>query len=209
MKDETAPGSSGTSDRGGHNGGSGGDNSPLQTRAAFIKNWDWESIVRINRGACERGRAQHGINSETGAACKTAWETQRQTVLSLETTFDFLKSCHRQAPFLFFNGNTFASIGRELAIVLFSDLPGARRREVSSAVGHYIAGVLDRESMVEIINSLCKTSTLSVGDRVKTLKGSKRGIIIRLLNDGRVVWQIDGSQTELIALPETLLPEKA
>jgi hypothetical protein len=32
--------------------------------------------------------------------------------LTLLETFQFLKSCHRRAPFLFFNGNTFAEIGR-------------------------------------------------------------------------------------------------
>jgi hypothetical protein len=66
-----------------------------------------------NRGACERGRAQHGVNSEAGKACEEDWEKQKTIVLSLQETFDLLKSFHRRAPFLFFNGNTFATIGRE------------------------------------------------------------------------------------------------
>jgi hypothetical protein len=65
--------------------------------------------------------------------------------LTLAETLDFLFRCHRRAPFLFFNGNTFATIGRELALALFSDLPPSRKREVSSAIAHYIAGVLDRK----------------------------------------------------------------
>ncbi len=52
---------------------------------------------------------------------------------------------HRKAPFLFFNGNTFATIGRELSFALFSDLVPGRKREVGSAVAHYIAGVLDKD----------------------------------------------------------------
>jgi len=74
-----------------------------------------------------------------------------------------------------------------------------------SAVAHYIAGVLGRESMVEIVEGLCESAELKPGDRVKTLRGSTRGIIVGLLEDGRVVWRPDGSASELTALPESLL----
>ena len=33
-------------------------------------------------------------------------------------------------PFLFFNGNTFTDVGRQLAAALFADLPTGRRRNV-------------------------------------------------------------------------------
>jgi hypothetical protein len=127
--------------------------------------------------------------------------------VTLGETFDRLRSFHRKAPFLFFNGNTFATIGRELSFVLFSDLAPVRKREVSSAVAHYIAGVLDREAMVEVIESLSRSSELKPGDRVKTLRGSTHGIVTRILEDGRVVWRPDGTKAELIGLPEGLLPE--
>jgi hypothetical protein len=207
MKDEIETGPAGAPDSSGHSGGGGGDSSPLQTRAAFIKNWEWQSVVRINRGTCERGGAQHGLNSETSSACAAEWETQRQQVVTLGETFDFLKRCHRQAPFLFFNGNTFAAIGRELGRALFSDLPATRNREVTSAIAHYISGVLDREAMVEIVEGMCASASLQPGDRVKSLRGSARGVIKRVLEDGRLVWQADGSHTELTALPDTLLKE--
>jgi hypothetical protein len=90
---------------------------------------------------------------------------------------------------------------------VFADLVTGRRREVMSAVAHYIAGVLDREAMVEIVGSLCETASFQPGDRVKTLRGSTHGRIVRLLEDGRVVWQPDGSQSELTALPKSLTRE--
>lgn len=74
-----------------------------------------------------------------------------------------------------------------------------------SAVAHYIAGVLDRERMVEIVEGLCEAAELKPGDRVKTLRGSTRGVLVRVLDDGRVVWRPDGSASELTALPESLL----
>jgi hypothetical protein len=208
MSDETENRPTGTPNRGGHPPGGGGISSPLQARAEFLKNWDWNAIIGINRGACQRGGAQHGINSEAGAACAAEWETLRSQTLTLGETFDRLRTFHRKAPFLFFNGNTFATIGRELSFVLFSDLVPGRKREVGSAVAHYIAGVLDREPMEQIIETLSQTTDFKPGDRVKTLRGSLQGQIVQILEDGRVVWRPDDADSELTCLPESLILAK-
>ena len=204
MGDEAAIGSAGTPDGPGHTGGGAGEQSPLQARAQFLKNRSWELVVGLNRGACARGGAQHGFNRETQAAIASEWAEKQASTLSFAESLDFLRHCHRSAPFLFFNGNTFADVARQIAAALFADLPTGRRRVVTSAVAHYVAGVLDRESMVEIVESLCESASFQPGDRVKTLRGSTQGVIIRLLDDGRVVWQPDGSRSELTALPESL-----
>ena|SRR5258706_10524673 len=208
MSDETANRFAGASDSGGHSGRSRSEPAPLQSRAKFLQNWDWSSVTQINGGLCERGRAQRGINSETHAAAAQEWEKRRASELTLLETFQFLQSCHRVAPFLFYNGNTFAEIGRALTTALFHELPFHRRKEASSAIAHFITGVLDRESMVSIVESLCETAELKPGDRVKTLRGSISGVILKILDDGRIVWQPDGTKSELTALPESLLREE-
>ena len=58
--------------------------------------------------------------------------------------------------------------------------------------------------MVGIVESLCESAAFQPGDPVMTLRGSTRGVILRLLEDGRVVWRPDGSSAEVIALPESL-----
>jgi hypothetical protein len=88
-----------------------------------------------------------------------------------------------------------------------SAVPASRLRQITSAIAHFIAGVLDRESMVRIVEELCRISDLQVGQRVKTLGGSMRGVIVRVLDDGRVAVRVDGSSSEMISLPENLLPE--
>ena len=208
MADEAANRSVGTSDGGGHSQGSRGEPASLQSRAYFLKNWSWASVTEINGGLCERGRAQRGFNSETHKAVEEEWERRRASELTLLETFQFLKSCHRRAPFLFFNGNTFAEIGRALATALFADLKFQRRKEASSAVAHFITGVLAEEMMLAMIESLFETANFQPGDRVKTLRGSTRGVIKQMLDDGRVVWQPEGTRSELIALPESLVLEK-
>jgi hypothetical protein len=201
---ETSSGSAGAPDREGFSGRGGGEQSPLQTRASFLKNWSWEFVVRANRAACERGCAQHGFNSEAGKACSIRWEEKRSEDQTLTELFDLLREFHRAAPFLFFNGNTFADIARTICSALFADLPAIRRREVVSAVAHYVAGVLDRNSTISIVESLCQSATLEPGDRVQTLRGSTSGIITRLLDDGRVAWRPDSAKVDLLALPESL-----
>ena len=208
MGDETEIGSAGAPDGGGRAGGSQGEPAPLQSRAHFLQNWSWLSVTQIHDGLCERGRAQRGFNSETHSATAETWEEARSSELTLLETFRFLKSCHRRAPFLFFNGNTFGEIGRALANALFSDLPLHRRKEASSSVAHFITGTLDEESLVTVIESLNEAADWKPGDRVKTLRGTTRGIILRLTDDGRVVWRPEGTTSELLALPESLLREK-
>ncbi len=208
MTDEAETRPAGAPDRPGHSGGGAGEQSPLQARAQFLKNRSWDLVTSLNQGACARGSAQHGQNSESHAAVAADWEVKRQQVLSLDETIEFLRQCHRRAPFLFFNGNTFADVGRALVDLVFAELPTGRRREVMSAVAHYIAGVLDRDAMVEIVESLCQSAEFQAGDRVKTLRGSTGGVILRVLPDGRVSWRPDGSNSELIALPESLLRKR-
>ncbi len=59
--------------------------------------------------------------------------------------------------------------------------------------------------MVEIVESLSESADFKPGGRVKTLRGSARGVILSVLSDGRVAWQPDGSESALVALPESLL----
>lgn len=91
---------------------------------------------------------------------------------------------------------------------LMRELPAGRLRQVTSAAAHYIAGVMDRDAMVQIIEELCRAADLVVGTRVKTLGGSVRGVITRVLDDGRVAVRPDGSAGEMISLPENLLREE-
>ena len=91
---------------------------------------------------------------------------------------------------------------------VFVEFPHSRRRQAASLAAHYVACVLDRQSVEGGLLELSTLANYGIGDRVKTLKGSVRGVIVNLLPDGRVAWRIDGSQTDLIALPESLLIEK-
>jgi hypothetical protein len=188
--------------------GSTGEPTSVQGRAPFLQNWNWQSVILINERLCRGGGAQHGKNSETHARCEDEWNQGHGQDRSLLETLDWLRSFHRKAPFLFFNGNTFAEIARTLTDVLFAEFPRGRRREAASLAAHYVAGVLDREPVTDGIVALADAANFKPGDRVKTLKGSLSGTVRKILADGRIEWRPDGQDAELTALPESLLREK-
>ena len=50
--------------------------------------------------------------AETKKRAAASGKKSSTEVSSLDETIEFLRQCHRRAPFLFFNGNTFADVGR-------------------------------------------------------------------------------------------------
>ena len=204
MSDEIEIRSSREGDAGDGDGERAGEQSPLQGRAAFIKNWDWQFVASFNRGACERGKAQFGHNSEAYERVRQRWETVHPKTLTLGEALNFLLQCHRAAPFLFFNGNTFGEIARRMVDAIYVEFPLSRRREAGSLAAHFVAGVLDGKSMESGLITLAQLADFKPGDRVQTLRGSMSGTIVRVEPDGRVVWRAD-SGAELTALPESLL----
>src|SRR5712692_7520179 len=83
MPDETEIRPGGEDHAGDAHGERAGQPSPLQGRAAFIKNWDWQLVASLNRGSCNRGKALHGNNSETHERVRQRWDERRPRELTL------------------------------------------------------------------------------------------------------------------------------
>jgi hypothetical protein len=83
MSDETATGPAGTPDGGGHPQRGRSEPAPLQSRAKFLQNWDWQSVSQIHAGLCERGHAQQGVNAETHEAVAKSWKKAELRVFSV------------------------------------------------------------------------------------------------------------------------------
>jgi hypothetical protein len=187
-------------------GASAGNPSPLGRRVAHFRDRDWADVVRHNRAACERECAQHGPNPETQAAVALAWAAAQAVEQTLGAALDFLRECQERSPFLFENAATFAAIGRELVQPWLTHLPPARSRAILVAVADYVAGGLERASMVEIVEGLWAGDALRPGMRVKTLRGAVEGVVLQLLPEHRVLWRPRGSAADLVAEAASLLP---
>jgi hypothetical protein len=66
---------------------------------------------------------------------------------------DLCRECHRLAPFLFLNGNTFASCARIALQPAMNQLPPVQRTAARAALGHYIAGTIRRDELAAILPS--------------------------------------------------------
>src|SRR5690242_17945758 len=54
----------------------------------ILKNWDWQLVISLDRGSCERGKALHGKNSEAHEKVQE-WEGRRSESLTLGQTLGF------------------------------------------------------------------------------------------------------------------------
>lgn len=106
----------------------------------WLKDWPWETVISINAGLCKEKNALHKPTAEGYGAARKLWETSRSNELSLRQALDICRRCHRLAPFCFYNGNTFAAIGRILAQDTLRKLSPDKAHALRSVVGHYIAG---------------------------------------------------------------------
>ena len=207
MSHENAPGSRESSSTGRRAETRGGEQSPLQCRTRFLENWDWQAITHLNRRLCEGQRAQHGPNSESHAASQKEWEDLQKESLTFLEVIEHLRQFHRRAPFLFFNGNTFAELGRGLSYALFADVAAIRKKQIASLVAHFIAGVpeVDEAALRTGLEEFTRLENFQVGDKVTTLQKTLSGIITKINEDGGIVWKCDQTGAVMIGTPQSLL----
>jgi hypothetical protein len=137
----------------------------------------WDTVENVNKIICDKSGALHGQNPETYQRTKDIWETFRCESHQIEDCLDFLLAAHRESPFLFFNGNSFASIGATVLSSELGDLPPLKLKTATSAAAHYITGVLDKESMRTIVKEMTEVHLFKQGNRVQTHGGSMHGTI--------------------------------
>lgn len=182
---------------------------PLSVRATFLQSIPWDGVVLLNQAACAKAvNVAHGLNKESAHETAALWEKARGTKMTLPELLEFLRGCHKRAPFLNFNGNVFGEIARQIVGVSLIGAPVARISAATSMAAHCVAGVVDQHLALEGIRSLLKVDVLEPGDTVTTLKFTRQGKVLRALPDGRVAWLPEGRKGELVATPDSLVKLK-
>jgi hypothetical protein len=120
----------------------------------WLQDWPWETVVTINAGLCQEKNALHKPTSDGYKPAQKLWETSRKRELTLRETLDICRHCHKLAPFCFYNGNTFAAIGRTMIQDLLKKMPPVKAHGFRSVVGHYIAGTAGAEELAKAIDEL-------------------------------------------------------
>ena len=120
----------------------------------WLKDWPWETVVTINSGLCQEKSALHKPTSDGYEPAKKLWEQSHSRELTLKDTFDICRQCHKLSPFCFYNGNTFAAIGRTLIQDMLPKMQPEKAHSFRSVVGHYIAGTAGEDELSKALESL-------------------------------------------------------
>lgn len=114
----------------------------------WLRDVPWEAVIELNRALCSAGGYQHGLTREGRQTAAEAWADLSGTPLEFADLCMRLREFHRRAPFLFYNGNTFAAIARQLVSEL--RLSPDARYVVRQIAGHCVAGVATPEQEAEL-----------------------------------------------------------
>ena len=132
----------------------GQDDKAMLAPKKWLEPIPWDVVEFINQSACTRGQAQFGHTSEGYAQAKQLWEQGMTRDMPLEEALDICLKCHRIAPFLNFNGNTFAGIAKAMVREILPYLGPKLSQAFESVVGHYGAGTEGREAMLRAVEEV-------------------------------------------------------
>ncbi|MDD5140687.1 MAG: hypothetical protein PHY43_10565 [Verrucomicrobiales bacterium] len=120
----------------------------------WLKDWPWQTVAVINAGLCQAKNALHKPTSDGYEPAQKLWENSRTRELTLRETLDICRQCHKLAPFCFYNGNTFAAIGRTIIQDTLRKMPPVEAHSFRSVVGHYIAGTISSKELNAALKDL-------------------------------------------------------
>ncbi|MEI9998523.1 MAG: hypothetical protein WDO13_04835 [Verrucomicrobiota bacterium] len=118
---------------------------------AYFATTPWEALEKINEALCHSAGYEPGPTPDGYEPARALWEKSRTQPLTFLQAADLCRECHRLAPFRFFNGNTFASCARVALAPVWEKLPTVKQAFTRAALGHYIAGAIDRDELIAIV----------------------------------------------------------
>jgi hypothetical protein len=111
----------------------------------------WESVQTLNQTLCRDKQHAYEVRTAAFDKARQLWEKSAPQAMSLPEVMMLCKRCHDLGPFGFNNGNTFAAIGKTLVEDLVRTLPPVEAQIVRTTVGHYIAGLIGKQELVQVL----------------------------------------------------------
>jgi hypothetical protein len=117
----------------------------------YFASTSWKDLEEINSALCQAGGFQVGRTSDGYEPARALWEKACVTPLTFLQAADLCRQCHKLAPFLFLNGNTFASCARVAMTPALQPFSYVDQTFSRAALGHYIAGTIERDELIAIL----------------------------------------------------------
>ena len=117
----------------------------------YLASTSWADLEKINAALTKAGGYEPGLRMEGYEPARLLWEKSHNQPLTFLQAADLCLECHRLAPFQYFNGNTFASCARVALAPAMDPLDYKHQTFARAALGHYIAGAIDRPELIAIV----------------------------------------------------------
>ena len=118
---------------------------------AFFAEMPWSSVEDLNSFVCQKGGYQFGRTSDGYEPARELWERNYTLRMNLMQAAHLCRRCHRLAPFLFLNGNTFANLAKIALEPALTELAGSEFAVCRTAIGHYVAGTIGEDELPSLL----------------------------------------------------------
>jgi hypothetical protein len=108
----------------------------------FLAGTPWSAVEDLNSFVCQKGGYQFGHTSDGYEPARELWSNSYAVEMTVMEAAELCRKCHRLAPFLFLNGNTFANVAKVALESALRALPATEVAIYRTAIGHYVAGTI-------------------------------------------------------------------
>lgn len=129
-------------------------------KRTWLKAANWSAVVEVNRQLCVQKQAQHGPTRDGYEPTQQLWSERHVQPLDLGEVAELCHRCHRLAPFLNYNGNTFVAVARQVIAAL--NLGPVEAATLRSLIGHIVAGTAlpsEYEDFLRLLRKLAERRT--------------------------------------------------
>jgi hypothetical protein len=131
-------------------------------KGLFVKNsekkWlepaSWENVLSVYQTLCQGQKLDPFRTKSNFEKAQQHWENNTGKPLSLLQALEVCQKCHEMRPFVFHNGNVFATVSKQLVDGWAKTLPSVEAQILQTTIGHFVTGQVGRKELARILDFL-------------------------------------------------------
>ncbi|MDB6031729.1 MAG: hypothetical protein JWM16_2067 [Verrucomicrobiales bacterium] len=120
----------------------------------WLESGSWQSVVNLYQTLCNGQKLDPLLTKSNFDKARQYWESQTSKSLSLPQALEVCQKCYEMGPFIFNNGNVFATFAKQLVESWVKTLPSVEAQMLQLTVGHYVTGKVSRKELTGILDFL-------------------------------------------------------
>lgn len=128
----------------------------IQLQKQWFSPVPWETILSINQALCQAKSQPHQPSGQGYSRAQTLWESSLHKTVSLQDALEICARCCQFGPFMLYNANTFAAVGRTLLEDGLKLLPPVEAQIIRTTVSHFIAGAIEARELANVLKHFDK-----------------------------------------------------